>query len=87
MSQEELGVFEVTLPEGTSFTIAIKDKEIRIRKTGWHSIAVQALPNQELTRVLISRDSNYILDRPIEEKRVSNREAFERLVGIFCKRG
>lgn len=87
MSKKELGVFEITLPDGDSFTLAVKDKEIRIRGNGWKPVEIQALPYQELTRVSLERDRYNAFNRPIEERRVSNREAFERLVGIFCKRG
>jgi len=79
------GIFEVSLPDGTSFTLAVKDNQIRIRGTGWVSQDVEALPNQELTKVRIKKDKYSVFDKPIDERRVSTREAFERLVGIFCK--
>lgn len=79
------GIFEVSLPNGTSFTLAVKNNTIRIRGNGWVSQDVEALPNQELTKVRIEKDKHSIFDKPIDDRRVSSREAFERLVGIFCK--
>ncbi len=88
MSEKELNIFEVELPYTTPFYLAVKDNEIQIRGHGLLPTKVRALPHERVTQVSVRRDlfAEDIINKPIEERRVSNREAFERLVGIFCKK-
>lgn len=84
---KESGIFNINLPDGTSFILQVKDgNKIRISKTGWHAVRATALHNQEITPVFIMSDEEYFVAHlDIEERRSRAKEAYDNLIGILFK--